>query len=736
MRVEERKGCRNSVVLLASAFVCLFGSAAFAAILEVPTNFSTIQAALDAAGPGDTVLVRGGVYFEKVRFTNGGAPGAFLTLRAAPGETVILDGTGVAGANMVTIDSKSWVRVEGLELRNNFRVSDGSGIRVIGTGSNIELVNNRIHDMRGKNAMGITVYGTDATPISDLLIDGNEISFCDAAPSEALVLNGNVTNFVVSNNFVHDVNNIGIDFIGGERDIQPDPAKVARFGVCRGNRVLRARSSYGGGFAAGIYVDGGRDIIVENNEVRECDLGIEVGAENSGIVTSGIIVRGNILAFNEKAGLAFGGYSPAVGRVENSLFENNTLYHNDVLWSGFGELWIQWASNNIVRNNLVVAGRQNLLLVTTPGAVNNLLNYNLWYSAAGATQSRWIWQDNEVVGFLAYRSQSGQDANSLFTDPLLRAPGEGDLHLEPGSPAVDSGDPATGIAPTAVDLDGAPRLSGAAVDIGADEMTCGNAVLDAGEECDDGNTVDCDGCDRNCTLSSRCGNRIVCGPEQCDDGNLVDGDCCSSTCQFEPLGAPCSDAKLCTSGDQCNGAGQCVGVAMPQASCRQPARAAAARLHVVDSFDNRRDKLMWTWRGSTGTNLSDFGDPTSTTDYALCLFSSASGVPSLAAQVPLRSGGLCRGQPCWRAVRNGFVYRNRWANEFGIRSLKLGAKSSGGGQVSLLASGQKLELPSLPLSQDPAVVIELRNSLGHCWQATMTAPARRNDASHFADTND
>lgn len=62
--------------------------------------------------------------------------------------------------------------------------------------------------------MGITIYGASDTPISDLIIDGNEI-YNQTTTSEALTLNGNVMGFQVTNNFVHDVNNIGIDFIGG-----------------------------------------------------------------------------------------------------------------------------------------------------------------------------------------------------------------------------------------------------------------------------------------------------------------------------------------------------------------------------------------------------------------------------------------------------------------------------------------------------------------------------------------
>jgi cysteine-rich repeat protein len=61
---------------------------------------------------------------------------------------------------------------------------------------------------------------------------------------------------------------------------------------------------------------------------------------------------------------------------------------------------------------------------------------------------------------------------------------------------------------------------------------CGDGYLDPGEQCDDGNTVNGDGCDSQCQLE-RCGNGIVEPGEQCDDGagNGTD-DCCSSTCRI------------------------------------------------------------------------------------------------------------------------------------------------------------------------------------------------------------
>lgn len=45
--------------------------------------------------------------------------------------------------------------------------------------------------------------------------------------------------------------------------------------------------------------------------------------------------------------------------------------------------------------------------------------------------------------------------------------------------------------------------------------------------------------------------------EDCDDGNTIDGDCCSASCHFEVAGAPCVDGNTCTGGDACDGAGAC-----------------------------------------------------------------------------------------------------------------------------------------------------------------------------------
>lgn len=75
--------------------------------------------------------------------------------------------------------------------------------------------------------------------------------------------------------------------------------------------------------------------------------------------------------------------------------------------------------------------------------------------------------------------------------------------------------------------------------------SCGNGIIEYGEQCDDGNTISNDGCsgcriERGWNYSgapsqcmTTCGDGIVAGVEMCDDGNTTVGDGCSNTCETE-----------------------------------------------------------------------------------------------------------------------------------------------------------------------------------------------------------
>jgi hypothetical protein len=73
-------------------------------------DFTTIQAALDAALPGDVVEIPAGTYHEAITFHRSGDVDAPITLTAAPGATVIIDG---ADAELQMPGSDRWNKVSG-----------------------------------------------------------------------------------------------------------------------------------------------------------------------------------------------------------------------------------------------------------------------------------------------------------------------------------------------------------------------------------------------------------------------------------------------------------------------------------------------------------------------------------------------------------------------------------------------------------------------------------------------
>ena len=455
----------------------------------------TIQHAADTVHAGSTVYVRGGIYEELVRINvSGNASDGFVTVRGYPGETAVLDATHFTPKDrqgVLTIQDQSYVRIEGLEIRN-FRTAEHRlaplGINVMGSGSHIELLNNNVHDIQqtfpgrdkpgsGGNGFGIAVYGTNAkAPITDLVIDGNEVHHLKTGSSESLVVNGNVTNFRITHNTVHDNNNIGIDVIGFERTASDPAVDQARDGVVSHNLVYnitsRGNPAYGNDQSSdGIYVDGGTRILIEQNTIHDVDFGIELASEHKDRATSYITARNNLIYHCHTAGVSIGGYAPDRGHTEHSIVINNTLYDNDTSSTGSGEFQMQWnMSENVFANNIVFAGQRCLISLTKTQVDKTqpppaLIDHNLYYCAAGKEASTWVEVSGTIKGFDDYVKSTGNDQHSRFGDPQFVNVAAHDFHLKPGSPAIGAGT-VDKLPVGEFDLDGSPRISSGKIDIG------------------------------------------------------------------------------------------------------------------------------------------------------------------------------------------------------------------------------------------------------------------------------
>jgi hypothetical protein len=432
--------------------------------------YASVQTGVTTANAGDTVLVKEGIYNEVVSFPKSGSDiSGYITLMGESG--TILDGTG-KGKIGISISGKNYIRVIGMEVQNFIGSGTPMGIYVDGSSNNLEIKNNKVHNIENAtgNAHGIAFYGNNATAISNILVDGNEIRNCKLGQSASMVLNGNVTNFTVSNNIVHDNDNIGIDFIGFEGTCPTTSFDQARNGICINNTVYnissKTNSTYGGERSAdGIYVDGGKNIVIERNRIFNCDIGIELASEHLGKNTQDITVRNNFISGAFQANILAGGYDAKRGNAVNITIVNNTTYQGNG-----GELALQFNCNNIVVKNNIFYAKPNQSYLQNWGNynLNVTVNNNIYYGESPSSPGDWA------------------DTNAKYVNPQL-INGAANMHIGSSSPAVNTGidlgnnSNGTPISGT-FDIDNAARIVGNKIDIGADEYEIPNVIVQNPDE--------------------------------------------------------------------------------------------------------------------------------------------------------------------------------------------------------------------------------------------------------------
>lgn len=457
-----------------------------------------INYAASKAQPGDTVNVLAGTYNEIVTIPNSGnATSGYISYIGQPG--AIVDGTGLSVGSsgqtgLFSLEgAHSYIIIRGFEIRNFSSSSKGKspvGIDFEGSGSNIELVNNHIHNIaqtlsscNAANALGVAVYGTNgSTSISNFTLYGNEIDHNITGCSENTSLDGNVQYFVEAQNNVHDANNICIDNIGFE-GVSPNSATdQARDGWVFQNTMNGCSSTTNPVYhnqvgADAYYCDGCTRVIVERNLIHDSDLS-EMASEHSGHVSSYVIFRNNIIYHSLYVGLSIGGYSKNVGGTDHCVIVNNTLWDDGTYGnSGLGEFQIQYnATNNTVENNIFdvyTLTSKYLVYALSSQANPALLDYNDYYNNAGATSSLFDWLGKSITGFANFQSTSGQDAHGKFADPqfvnLISTPPN--LDVLSTSPAINAGTNLGSSIVGILDYAGNPRVNAnGQINVGAYEQ--------------------------------------------------------------------------------------------------------------------------------------------------------------------------------------------------------------------------------------------------------------------------
>lgn len=429
--------------------------------IHVPTDQPSIQAAINAAAPGDTVLVAPGTYKEDITFL-----GKAITVTSSGGASqTIIDG-GESGPVVSFINGETRNSV-----LNGFTITDdgpplptpvsgdAAGIRVGQTNPADPTITNNI--ITGNRGFGIEV------DVGGPLIQGNTISYTVTAgnPSE----------------------DFGCDFDDGS-GIQlftmsnTEPAEV--IGNIIENNQAQCR---GGGIQAG-YIFGPAPI-VQNNIIRN-NIALGEGGAISLINADELTVVQNVI-YGNNAGAAGGaiylalvsGTNYNTGPVDlfivNNTIVGNTIAQNPDLvddWVDGSQIAFGgYVSQTGLYNNIIESG-------DTYGAVA------CWSSYSYLSGTPPVVDHNDILNTGGPRfsgwcpDQNGSNGN-ISADPQFSNSSGGDFHLLAGSPAIDSGNNSAPDLPS-TDFDGNIRIQNATglpypiIDMGAYEAA-GPANLQA-----------------------------------------------------------------------------------------------------------------------------------------------------------------------------------------------------------------------------------------------------------------
>ncbi len=395
--------------------------------LENP--FRTIAKASSEAEAGTTVFIREGTYEEPLIVQHTGTKQKPITFQSYEEEEVTLDGGNMDSADgdraLVVLEDKNYINIEGLTIENvttDLMDETVMGIFITGSSSHITVEDNTVKGIKTLheegNGHGIAAYGTGS--MKDINIVHNLVEDLKLGASESIVLNGDIDGFTVEENMVRFSDNIGIDLIGYEGIADNPDADYVRNGKVQNNTVHHissfANPAYGEEYnAAAIYVDGGKDILIDKNELYENDIGIEATSEHAGKYAEDIQITDNLVSHNYYTGISIGGYDEERGGTRDTLISGNTLFRNDTKELDGGQLLLQYnVYDNEIKENKFTASASRIFIANFfQENKNNLLTENIYYKEH-EQEGIWIWKDEWYTSFSVFIEASGSDETSQY----------------------------------------------------------------------------------------------------------------------------------------------------------------------------------------------------------------------------------------------------------------------------------------------------------------------------------